>query len=244
MNREIYLSVIIPAYNEEKSIQSTLLKVDDFLCGQKYGYEIIVIDDGSKDETYKIVRNIENRVRNLTVLKNKKNLGKGYSVRKGMLAAKGKFRLFMDADNSTSINQIKNFIPFLEEGYEAVIGDRSLRESVILKNQPAYKQILGNIGNIFVKVLTVSGINDTQCGFKCFSDRFVEKVFPGLVINRWGFDMEILAIADKFGYRIKTVPIVWKNGGKSNVHPKDYFFTLLELFKIKINIIRKKYEPK
>lgn len=240
----IYLSIVIPAFNEEKLIKETLLEASDFLSRQNYSYEIIVVDDGSVDKTSAILDGLKAAVKNLTIIRNKKNFGKGYSVRRGMLAAKGRFRLFMDADNSTGIDQVKNFFPFLEEGYQIVIGDRSLRESVILKNQPVYKQILGNIGNIFVKVLTVSGINDTQCGFKCFSDRFVEKVFPGLVINRWGFDMEILAIADKFGYIIKTVPIVWRNGWKSNVHLKDYFFTLLELFKIKINLVRKIYESK
>lgn len=242
MNKEIYLSAIIPAYNEEKLIKETLLETNDFLSGEGYNYEIIVIDDGSADNTSAILDGLKTAVKNLVIIKNEKNFGKGYSVRKGMLAAKGGFRLFMDADNSTSIDQIKNFFPFLKEGYEVVIGDRSLKKSIILKNQPAYKQILGNIGNILVRALVISGIDDTQCGFKCFSSKFVERVFPKLVIDGWGFDIEILTIARKFGYRIKSVPVIWENREESRVRLKDYFLTLKELLKIKINLIRKIYE--
>jgi len=244
MDKIIYLSVIIPAYNEEELIQDTLLEVNDFLCKQKYNYEIIVVDDGSKDNTFFVSEDLKKEVKFLSTVKNNKNCGKGYSVRKGMLLAKGKRRLFMDADSSTSINQVNNFMPFLDNNYDLAIGDRRLKNSKITKRQAFYKETLGNIGNILIKTLIISDINDTQCGFKLFSGEFVEKFFPKLKINRWGFDIEILAVADKFGYKIKTVPIVWKNREKSNVHLKDYFFTLLELFKIKINIIRKIYESK
>lgn len=238
---DIYLSIIIPAFNEEKLIKSTLKSIDEFISKQNYNCEIIVVDDGSKDKTFSITKSLENKIEDLTILKNDKNFGKGYSVRKGMLAAKGKFRLFMDADNSTNIDQIINFISYLEKGYEAAIGDRSLKKSIILINQPVYKQILGNIGNIFIKALTVSGIDDTQCGFKCFSDKFVENVFPRLTIDGWGFDIEILAVAEKLGCKIKSVPVVWENGKNSKVNLKDYFFTLMELLKIKINLLTKKY---
>lgn len=238
---DIYLSIIIPAFNEEKLIKSTLESIDEFILKQNYNCEIIVVDDGSEDKTFSITKSLENKIENLTILKNDKNLGKGYSVRKGMLAAKGKFRLFMDADNSTNIDQIINFISYLEKGYEAVIGERSLKKSIILINQPVYKQILGNIGNIFIKALTVSGIDDTQCGFKCFSDKFVENVFPRLMIDGWGFDIEILAVAEKLGCKIKSVPVVWENRKNSKVNLKDYLFTLMELLKIKINLLTKKY---
>ncbi len=240
--REIYLSVIMPAFNEEKLIKSTLVEADDFLSRQGYNYEIIVIDDGSKDGTFNILSNLRSIIRNLSILKNDKNRGKGYSVRKGMLAAKGKFRLFMDADNSTTIDQISNFMPYLENGYDIAIGDRSLGKSVILANQTKYKQILGNIGNIFVKILTVPEINDTQCGFKIFSEKSAGDVFSKLTIDRWGFDIEALAVANKLGYKIKSVPVIWKNREETKVRARDYLFTFKELLKIKINLIRKKYD--
>lgn len=244
MDKTIYLSVIIPAYNEEGLIKDTIIEVDNFLSKQNYNYEIIIIDDGSADKTFSIVKKLAASFRNLKIIKNYNNFGKGYSVRRGMLLAKGKKRLFMDADSSTSIDQVNNFIPFSDNSYDLVIGDRGLRESKITKHQAFYKEMLGNIGNVLIKALIISDISDTQCGFKLFSDKFVEKFFPKLKINRWGFDIEILAVANKFGYKIKTAPIVWKNRGKSNVHLKDYFFTLLELFKIKINLARKIYESR
>ena len=242
MNEEIYLSVIIPAYNEETLIERTLIEIENFLLRQCYNYEIIVIDDRSKDKTFSILKNLKPSFKNLIVVQNDKNQGKGCSVKRGMLLANGKFRLFMDADNSTSIDQIKNFLPFLENGCDIVIGNRKLKESEIKKHQIFYKKLFGNIGNILIRILTVPKINDTQCGFKCFSVKFVKNIFPKLTIDRWGFDIEILAIANKLGYKIKTVPVVWENKEKTRVHFRDYLFTFMELLKIKINLLRKKYD--
>ncbi len=242
MSEEVYLSVIMPAYNEEKLIKDTLVEADNFLSRQGYNYEIIVIDDGSKDGTFNILNDLQPAIKNLSILKNNENRGKGYSVKKGMLAAKGKFRLFMDADNSTTIDQASSFMPYLENGYDVAIGDRSLKKSVILANQTIYKQVLGNIGNIFVKILTVPEINDTQCGFKIFSEKSAGDVFSKLTIDRWGFDIEALVIANKLGYKIKAVPVIWKNREETKVRARDYLFTFKELLKIKINLIRKKYD--
>jgi len=242
MSNEIYLSVIMPAYNEEKLIKNTLVEVDGFLSKQGYNYEIIVIDDGSEDRTFDILNNLQSIIRNLSILKNDKNRGKGYSVKKGMLAAKGKFRLFMDADNSTTIDQISNFMPYLENGYDIAMGDRALKESEIKKSQSLYKKLLGDFGNILIQFIAVSGISDTQCGFKIFSEKSARDIFSKLTIDRWGFDIEILAIAKKMGYKIKAVPVIWKNREETKVRARDYIFTLKELFKIKINLIRKKYD--
>jgi len=244
MKKEIYLSAVVPAYNEEKTIKETLLDINNFFANQDYNSEIIVVDDGSCDKTVAAAKKLKSIIKNLTVLENKKNCGKGYSVKKGILAANGKFRLFMDADNSTNIEQIKNFIPFLENGYDAAIGNRDLKESEIKKHQPFYKEVLGGIGNVLIKLLAVPGIEDTQCGFKCFSEKFAEDIFPKLTINRWGFDIEILALANRFGYKIKSVPIIWENKEDGNVRLKDYILTLADLFKIKINLIKKKYDEK
>jgi len=244
MREDIYLSVIIPAYNEEKVIESTLLDVNSFFANKNYNGEIIVVDDGSSDNTVAIARKLESIIKNLTILENKKNYGKGYSVKRGILDANGKYRLFMDADNAAKIEQVDGFISFLENGYEVVIGNRSVKESKIEKHQPFHKETLGSAGNILIRLLAVSGIKDTQCGFKCFSDKFARDIFPKLTIDRWGFDIEILVLAKKFGYKIKSAPIVWENKKNSKVFLKDYILTLVDLFKVKINLIRKKYDKK
>ena len=238
---KLYLSVIIPAYNEEKRISKTLLEVNKFLSAQNYSYEIIVVDDGSKDGTVELVKNLEEKVKNLRVIDNKENHGKGYVVRQGIMEAKGKYRLFMDADNATTVNQVKNLLPFFQDGYDVVIGDRDLKESEIKKHQSRFKEILGDMGNILIQILAVPGIKDTQCGFKCFSEKFVEEVFPKLKVDRWGFDIEILALAKKFGYKIKTVPVIWINDEESKVSMSGYINTFKELFQIKWNLTTKKY---
>lgn len=242
MNDNIYLSVILPAYNEEKLIRSTLNEVGGYLSAQNYTSEIIVVNDGSFDGTAKILDDIIQNTKKVKVINNPENRGKGYSVRRGMLEADGKYRLFMDADNSTDIKEIKRFLEAFEGGVDAVIGDRTLENSVILLHQPVYKKILGNIGNIFIRSFTVPGIKDTQCGFKCFTGKLVRDVFPVLRIDRWAFDVEILALALKRGYRIKNIPVVWKNRSESKVKVIDYFLTFADLVKIKINLLTNKYE--
>lgn len=196
MNEKIYLSVIISVFNEEKLIKSTLIEVEDFLSKQDYNYEIIVIDDGSKDRTFSKIKDLKKSFKNLEIIKNNRNYGKGYSISKGMIFAKGHFRLFMDADSSTNISQIKNFLPFLQNGYNIVIGNRKLEKSEIRKCQSLHKKLLGNIGNMLIKILVISKISDTQCGFKVFSEKATENIFTKLTITRWGFDIEVLVIAN------------------------------------------------
>jgi len=242
MHKNPYLSVIVPVYNEEKLISSTLVDIDGYLKTQAYEYEIIAVNDGSSDGTEKVLNVLEIEMKNIKIISNSANRGKGYSVRKGMLSASGEYRLFTDADNSTDIREVKKFLEILDSGIDVAIGDRTLANSVISIRQPAYKKILGNIGNIFIRLLTIPDIKDTQCGFKCFSRRFVENVFPDLKIDRWAFDVEILALALKRGYKIKTIPIVWKNRSESRVKIVDYLFTLADIAKIKINLLTNKYE--
>ena len=238
----MYLSIVIPAYNEEKRISKTLLEVNKFLAVQNYSYEIIVSDDGSKDDTVKLVKSLEEKVKNLRIIDNKENHGKGYVVRQGIIEAKGEYRLFMDADNATTVDQVENLLPFFKNGYDVVIGDRDLKESEIKKHQSRFKEILGDMANVLIQILAVPGIKDTQCGFKCFSAKFAENIFPKLKVDRWGFDIEILALARKFGYKIKTVPVVWINDEESKVSMSGYINTLKELFQIKWNLISRKYK--
>ena len=241
---KIYLSVIIPAYNEEKRISNTLLEIDKYLSDQDYSYEIIVVSDGSKDKTAAIVKKFSDLVKNLKLIDNKKNHGKGWVVRQGMLEAKGQYRLFMDADNATTIDHFEKMIPLFKQGFKVVIGSRDGKDAPGAKqavSQSFLKRQLGNFGNILIQLLAVSGIWDTQCGFKAFTDKATDDIFKRCLIDRWGFDIEALAVARKLDYRIGIIPVNWVNDPNSKVSLKGYLNTFRELFKIKWNLITNKY---
>ena len=232
------LSVIIPAYNEEKRLPKTLQEVDVYLRQQSYDYEIIVVNDGSKDRTSELVLSRASHTNNLRLINNKENHGKGYVVRQGILEARGDFRLFMDADNSTSIDQIEKMWPFFEQNYQVVIGSRDIKGSITNPSQPLLRRLIGKIGNLIIQTVGgLFGIQDSQCGFKCFTKEAVENVFSKTVINRWGFDIEALVLAQKFGYRIKEIPVIWKNDFQSRVNLFGVIKTLFEVFQIRWNLI-------
>ena len=242
---KIYLSVIIPSYNEEKRISNTLLDIDKQLSNQNYSYEIIVVSDGSKDKTAAIVNKFSDLIKNLKLIDNKKNHGKGWVVRQGMLAAKGQYRLFMDADNATTIDHFEKMIPLFKQGFEVVIGSRDGKDAKGAKQEVAQsflKRQLGNFGNVLIQLLAVSGIWDTQCGFKAFTEKATNDIFKKCLINRWGFDIEALAVARKLNYKIGIIPVNWVNDPNSKVSLKGYLNTFRELFKIKWNLITRKYD--
>lgn len=228
-----YLSIIIPAYNEEQRIASTLTKILCHLSAKSYQWEIIVVDDGSTDRTSAIAKEII-KDDNLTVLKNSTNYGKGYSVRKGVLASKGDIILFSDADLSTPIEELDKMLLWIEKGYDIVIGLRALPQSIIEGHQPWYRQTMGKIFNLLVRTFILKGFKDTQCGFKCFKRGTALKVFNLQKINGFAFDVEILYIAKKVGLKIKDVPVRWVNSPESKVHIiKGPLSMLMELFKIR-----------
>lgn len=239
---KIYLSVIIPAYNEEKRLSATLESIAGFLSKQNYQSEVLVVSDGSTDKTVELANKFIGKISNFRVIDNRENHGKGYVTRQGMIEAKGDVRVFMDADNSTSLDQIDRFLPFLKEGYDVVIGDRDLKESRIKIHQSRFKEFLGDFGNLLVQVLAVPGIEDTQCGFKVFSGPAAGEVFKRMTIDKWGFDIEALAIANKMGYKIKTVGVTWVNDANSKVKLSGYINTFAELLRIKWNLVTNKYK--
>lgn len=247
MNNEIYLSVVIPAYNEESRISKTLLDIDRYLSKQKFNYEILVISDGSKDKTAKIVQNFQNVVKNLKLIDNQENKGKGAVVKQGMLAAEGQYRLFTDADNATTLDHFDKMKPLIEQGFEVIIGSRDSKDAqgaVQAVSQSFIKRLLGNAGNVLIQILAVWGVWDTQCGFKLFSAKAAKDVFPRLMIDRWGFDIEALAVAQRLGYKIAKIPVHWINDPNSKVSWKGYLRTFKELFEIKWNLMRDKYHIK
>lgn len=223
----------------------TLMDVDKHLSAMGFSYEILVVNDGSKDATAEIVHRFSHIVKNLRLIDNKENHGKGWVVRQGMLEAKGEVRLIMDADNATSVDQFGKMIPHFSaksgEGYQVVIGSRDIEGAKLVPPQPWYKRQLGNVGNLIIQILLLPGIWDTQCGFKAFTAEAAEKIFPLTKIDRWGWDPEALALAKKFGYKIKEIPVTWVNNPVSRVKITTYVQVLLEVAKIKWWIISNKY---
>ena len=230
-----YLSVIIPCYNEEKTISATLLAVDQYLQKQAFDYEIIVVSDGSKDKTAQIVEDFKKNVKNLKLRDNQANHGKGWVVRQAMLTSLGQVRLFMDADNATSVEHFDKMKPYFEQGADVVIGSRDVKDvkgAKVAVAQPWLKRQLGNVGNIVIQVLAVWGIWDTQCGFKAFSAAAAREIFSRTKIDRWSFDVEALALARKLNYKISMVPVYWVNNPNSRVNLKVYLQFFKEVFKI------------
>ncbi len=239
------LSVIIPAYNEEKNLDKNIKEFTDYLEQNKYEYELIIINDGSEDKTSEIAINLIKSNKKIKLIDNKVNKGKGFAIKEGMLKAEGDLKLFLDADNATSIDNIEKAIPFFKEGADIVIASRNNKDipgTEIEISQSLFKVILGRVGNTIIRKIVIPDIFDTQCGFKVFSKKSSENIFSKTTINRWGIDIEILTIAKEHKYKINIIPINWVNSKESRVKIKSYFNTLKELFIIKNNLKKGKYK--
>lgn len=239
---KIYLSVIIPAYNEEKRISRTIEDIGNYLKNQNFESEIIIVSDGSTDKTVEIVKSFSNKFKNLKIIDYKENKGKGFGVREGILKAQGEFRIFTDADNSTPISEIEKFWKEFEMGADIVIGSREIKGAILDPPQPLFRRFVGECFKFLRKIIVgLWEIQDTQCGFKCFKKETVERVFPKCKIDRFAFDPEILILAKKAGYKIKEVPIYWRNDLMSKVKIKSIFKMAIDLIKIRLNLILGKY---
>ena len=228
------LSVIVPAYDEEEQIVSTLEKVHDFLSEQDYDYEIIVVDDGSRDRTVELAQRWFDNNAKGRVLQAGRNSGKGKAVQTGMLAARGDYRLFMDADYSTGIEEIDKCWHKFAESYDIVIGSRALRESRITRRQTALRYVAGKIFRALRRVLVLRGVSDTQCGFKCFRGDVAEQIFTRTCSDGFIFDVEALFLARQLGHKIAEVPVVWTNDPHSKLNTfRDSLKMLYGLFQIR-----------
>ncbi len=240
------LSVIIPAYNEEKRAPKTISLIDEYLRRQNYDYEILLVNDGSKDKTAEIVRNLESQFSHLRLLDNKENHGKGYVVKQGMLQAKGEYRLFTDADNSTSMDQVEKMWPWFEKGFDVVIGSRDIKGAVLDPPQPWIRKILLGEGFKLLRKILVGLwlLQDTQCGFKCFSAKAAQDVFSNMKMDGFAFDVECLVLAKRLGYKIKEIPVRWVNDLESKVKIKSIFKMLIDIIKIRKDLISGRYAKK
>ncbi len=239
----VRLSVIIPAYNEEHRLPDTLRQVLDYLSAQTFRSEVLVVDDGSTDGTARTVQNMTGRGGSLRLClqPDGANHGKGAAVRLGMSQAAGEFRLFMDADNSTTIDQVERFWPAFGEGADIVIGSRKAPGAQVAVHQPWYKELAGRAGNLWIRLMVAPGISDTQAGFKMFTRRSAEAVFPKLTIERWGYDFEILAVAREHGLRVREIPIRWVNSPDTKVRLGSYLQVFGEVWQVRRNLNAGRY---
>lgn len=235
------LSLIVPAYNEEKIIKENLKKIVNYLSGQEYNWEIIVVDDGSKDKTSKIVEGLINpRIRLIKLIKNS---GKGAALREGMVDAIGDYVVFSDADLSVPIDSLSLFIEKLKEGSDVVIGSRRTKGSKIIKHQPFLRETMGRFYTLLSKMVTRAKISDFTCGFKGFSAKAAHKIFSKSLIDRWSYDVEILYLAKKFGFRISEIPVSWINREETRVSLGSAITTsFTDLIGIRFNDILGKYD--
>lgn len=235
----MFLSIVIPAYNESGRIEKTLELIGNFLEDRNIDSEVIVVDDGSTDDTTAVVKKsvLYGRGR-IRILGNKDNRGKGYSVKRGVEEAKGEYVLFTDADLSTPIHEFDKLYAKLNEGADIAIGSRAIRGSRVSVRQPLYRQTMGRVFNLFIRMLTGETLADTQCGFKLFRKKAAKKLFEKAMIDGFAFDVEILFMARREGYRITEAGIEWVNSHESKVHP---VFSSLEMVRdiIKMRIFHR-----
>jgi dolichyl-phosphate beta-glucosyltransferase len=236
-------SIVIPAYNESARLGGTLDKVLAYLRSRGWNAEVIVVNDGSRDNTEEIARQFAAQDPSVRVVHNPGNRGKGYSVRNGMLHARGRIVLFSDADLSSPIEESGKLIAALDAGADIAIGSRWLRAETQTQRQPLHRQIFGRIFNLLLRITLGLQFKDTQCGFKAFTQHAVQAIFPLQKIERWGFDPEILFLARKFGFRVDEIPVAWGHSGGTRINPLvDGSRMFMEMLHIRWNDLREKYE--
>lgn len=233
-NQSPFLSIIIPAYNEESRLPQTLSKVAEFVEVQDYAVEVLIVDDGSVDNTAKIVAKFA-AAHPVVRLLQAEHRGKGHAVKVGMLQARGEYAFLCDADLAMPITEISKFLPPVQNSYQVAIGSRE-GEGAIRYNEPVYRHVMGRVFNWLVKVMAVPGFEDTQCGFKCFHCSAKTDLFSHQTIDGFGFDVEVLYVAQKRGYNIIEVPIQWYYQRESKVHPlKDTLRMVRDMMLVRQN---------
>jgi dolichyl-phosphate beta-glucosyltransferase len=213
------VSIVIPAFNEAERLPGTLDRVEKYLASAGLTAEVIVVDDGSRDGTAEVVRARAAHWPQLRLVSAERNGGKGAAVRLGMAAARGRYRIFSDADLSVPIDDMEKLLRPLRAGAGVAIASRGVKESQVELHQPWYRESMGKVFNRLVRIFVLGGVHDTQCGFKAFTAEVAERVFPALQTRGFGFDVEVLYRANRAGYRIVEVGTRWINSPQSRVHP-------------------------
>ena len=229
------LSIVIPAYNEERRLGPTLQQVHAYVRQTRVNAELVVVDDGSSDGTAALVKRLSRSMKLLRLVAPGFNQGKGAAVKAGVLAAKGRRILFTDADLSTPIAELPRLVRALDAGAQVAIGSRALDRSSTSVRQPFYREAAGRVFNQLVQLVSVPGIQDTQCGFKLFDGAAAKRLFAKQQVPRFGFDVEVLYLARKAGYRIAEVSVRWVNSPETKVRPvRDGARAFLDLALIRL----------
>ena len=230
-----FLSIIVPAYNEANRITESLKGICHYLAQKPYTYEILIVDDGSTDNTLEVCRAFAANQPSLKVIHYPVNQGKGFAVRTGMMEAAGENLLLCDADLATPMEELDKFWDYRNDGFGIVIASRPLKESHLVRHQPFYREWAGRAFNHVVQTFAVKGIHDTQCGFKLFSRETARAIFPICFLKGWAFDMEVLHLAQRMGFRIKEAPVHWYHRPGSKVHlVRDGMRMLADILRIRL----------
>ena len=241
MENDIKLSIVIPAYKEEARIHKSLDAIIKYEKEHDFAVEVLVVLDATPDNTFAAAEKYKDKLKNLKIIDRKENKGKGYTVKEGVLAAKGKFILFTDADNATPVEQVDKLLEHTDK-YQIVIGSRYDKGGKLAVPQGIVRKIGGRVLNLIIQGLAVPGIIDTQCGFKLFEHSAGKKIFEKMTFDRFSFDIEVLAIGKKLGYKIKEVGITWFNDPHSTVSPiKDGLKMIRDAWRVNRNIARGVY---
>lgn len=240
---DLSYSIIIPAYNESERLTVSLPQIQDYLDTKGLQAEIIVVNDGSKDDTAEVVRRFARLHADVRLLENPGNRGKGYSVRNGMLNASGDVVLFTDADLSSPIREATKLFDAIENGADVAIGSRWLRSELQTERQPWYRQLFGRLFNLALRIILGLKYRDTQCGFKAFTRDAAHTIFCRQRIQRWGFDPELLFLANKFKLRTAEVPVEWAHDHRSKISPlRDGLKMGIEMLAVRWNDIKGVYQ--
>ena len=229
-------SLIIPAYNESDRIRPTLDRILEHIEEQHWQAEVLVVNDGSEDNTAEIVKDYGRTHPQVQLIDNGRNRGKGFSVRNGMLHATGDVCLLSDADLSSPITESPKLFDAIAQGADIAIGSRWLRAELQTERQPLYRQLFGRIFNLLLRIVLGLNFKDTQCGFKAFRRDAAQQIFALQKIERWGFDPEILFLARQFGFRVVEIPVLWAHSAGTRLHPfRDGMLMGLEILRIRWN---------
>jgi len=237
------LSLIIPAYNEAERLPASIEQIQTFLSAQPFSAEIIVVENGSTDGTYELVEALQKKIGSLKVM-HENTPGKGWAVRQGMLAARGEYRFICDADLSMPIEEVTRFLPPILPDAPIAIASREA-PGAVRYDEPEYRHLIGRVFNALVRLLLLPGLQDTQCGFKCFRADAANAVFPLVTIRGWTFDVEALFIARRLGFTISEVPIPWRYHAHSRVKVlRDSLQMGMDLLRIRLNALKGRYHAR